>query len=113
MIEAAIFVIFPLCLAIRGVLRSAHDDDPEPCLGDPAWRLPHRRASGRPWRSRRSACTSLAGRRIVFLACFALFALNVMGGGDAKLLTASAVWFGFNSVPDDVPHLCLDLRRRC
>lgn len=32
----------------------------------------------------------------VFAACFALFAINVMGGGDAKLLTASAVWFGFN-----------------
>ncbi|MFD1744612.1 prepilin peptidase [Rhizobium helianthi] len=30
----------------------------------------------------------------VFVACFALFALNVMGGGDAKLLTASALWFG-------------------
>jgi prepilin peptidase CpaA len=32
----------------------------------------------------------------VFGACFALFAFNVMGGGDAKLLTATAVWFGFN-----------------
>ncbi len=37
-----------------------------------------------------------SGPRCVF-ACFILFALNVMGGGDAKLLTASAVWFGFNS----------------
>jgi prepilin peptidase CpaA len=27
--------------------------------------------------------------------CFALFALGIMGGGDAKILTASAVWFGF------------------
>lgn len=32
----------------------------------------------------------------VFLAGFGLFALNVMGGGDAKLLSASALWFGFN-----------------
>jgi prepilin peptidase CpaA len=32
----------------------------------------------------------------VFGVCFALFALNVMGGGDAKLLTAAAIWFGFN-----------------
>jgi prepilin peptidase CpaA len=32
----------------------------------------------------------------VFAVCFALFAANVMGGGDAKLLTATAVWFGFN-----------------
>ena len=33
---------------------------------------------------------------IVLVVCFALFALNVMGGGDAKILAASAVWFGFN-----------------
>ncbi|WFU47611.1 A24 family peptidase [Sinorhizobium terangae] len=32
----------------------------------------------------------------VFAVCFCLFALNVMGGGDAKLLTASAIWFGLN-----------------
>jgi prepilin peptidase CpaA len=33
----------------------------------------------------------------VFAVCFALFALNVMGGGDAKILSAAALWFGFNS----------------
>jgi prepilin peptidase CpaA len=32
---------------------------------------------------------------LVFLVCFALFAANVMGGGDAKLLSAAALWFGF------------------
>jgi prepilin peptidase CpaA len=36
----------------------------------------------------------LSAGLVVFSTCFALFALNVMGGGDAKLLTASAVWFG-------------------
>lgn len=39
----------------------------------------------------------LAGAVLVFLACFAFFALNVMGGGDAKLLAAAALWFGFDS----------------
>ncbi len=34
---------------------------------------------------------------VVFAVCFWLFAVNVMGGGDAKLLTASAIWFGFNA----------------
>lgn len=34
---------------------------------------------------------------VVFVVCFCLFATNVMGGGDAKLLTASAIWFGFNT----------------
>lgn len=38
----------------------------------------------------------LAAGLIVFFCCFALFAINVMGGGDAKLLTAAAVWYGFN-----------------
>ncbi|MBB3916934.1 prepilin peptidase CpaA [Rhizobium pisi] len=38
----------------------------------------------------------LAAGAIVFTACFALFALNVMGGGDAKLLSATALWFGLN-----------------
>ncbi len=37
----------------------------------------------------------VAAGLVVLLVCFALFALNVMGGGDAKLLAASAVWFGF------------------
>lgn len=34
---------------------------------------------------------------LVFSVCFCLFAANVMGGGDAKLLTACAIWFGFNA----------------
>jgi prepilin peptidase CpaA len=38
----------------------------------------------------------LAAGLAVFCGCFALFALNVMGGGDAKLLSAAALWFGFN-----------------
>ncbi|MBY3323591.1 A24 family peptidase [Rhizobium laguerreae] len=38
----------------------------------------------------------LAGAAIVFSACFALFAFNVMGGGDAKLMSATALWFGLN-----------------
>lgn len=35
----------------------------------------------------------MAAALAVFAVCFGLFAVNVMGGGDAKLLTASAVWF--------------------
>lgn len=38
----------------------------------------------------------LAAAAMVFAVCFGLFAINVMGGGDAKLLTAAAIWFGFN-----------------
>jgi prepilin peptidase CpaA len=37
---------------------------------------------------------SLAAAAAVFLVCFALFAANIMGGGDAKILTAASLWFG-------------------
>ncbi len=40
---------------------------------------------------------SVVAGLVIFSICFALFALNVMGGGDAKLLTACALWFGFNT----------------
>lgn len=39
----------------------------------------------------------------VFAVCFVLFALNAMGGGDAKILAASALWYGFN--PDLIGYL--------
>ncbi|AGA65278.1 prepilin peptidase CpaA [Liberibacter crescens BT-1] len=34
---------------------------------------------------------------ILFSFCFFLFAMNIMGGGDVKLLTSMAVWFGWDS----------------
>ncbi|KQC49693.1 peptidase [Candidatus Liberibacter solanacearum] len=33
---------------------------------------------------------------LVFIACFFFFSLNIMGGGDAKLLTTTSLWFGWN-----------------
>ncbi len=39
---------------------------------------------------------SLAAASVVFIICFGLFAINVMGGGDAKLLTAASLWFGLS-----------------
>lgn len=38
---------------------------------------------------------SLVAGAMVFAVLFAFFALNIMGGGDVKLLTAASVWFGF------------------
>ncbi len=38
----------------------------------------------------------VAAGLLVFLLCFCLFSAGVMGGGDAKLLTACALWFGWN-----------------
>lgn len=48
---------------------------------------------GLPWRE--VGFHVMAGL-IIFAVCFVFFALNAMGGGDAKLMTAAAVWFGFN-----------------
>ncbi|MCD2178959.1 A24 family peptidase [Rhizobium sp. C1] len=94
MIQAAILVIFPLCMAVAAfsdlftmtipnrvsviLLVSFFIVAPLAGVGlvDLGWHL-------------------LAGLS-VFAVVFVLFALNTMGGGDAKVLTASAVWFGFN-----------------
>lgn len=37
---------------------------------------------------------------IVLTATFTLFAFNVIGGGDAKLAAATALWLGFDGLPD-------------
>lgn len=94
MVEAAILVIFPLCMAMAAssdlltmtipnrlsILLTASFLAIAPFAGFSAFDiLMHIGAGG-----------------IVFAACFVLFALGIMGGGDAKILTASAVWFGLN-----------------
>ncbi len=92
MTEAAIFVVFPLCLAI-----AAFSD----LL---TMTIPNRVSA--ILLATFIVVAPLAGLSLtaiglhllagvaVFGVCFGLFAVNVMGGGDAKLLTASAVWFG-------------------
>jgi prepilin peptidase CpaA len=37
----------------------------------------------------------LAAAALVLVVCFGFFAAGWMGGGDAKLATATALWFGF------------------
>jgi prepilin peptidase CpaA len=95
MIEAAIFVIFPLCLAIAAFSDLFTMTIPNRVsailLGAFILIAP---VAGL---SLSMIGMHLAMGLIVFAGCFTLFALNIMGGGDAKLLTASAVWFGFNS----------------
>lgn len=93
MITAATFIVFPLCLAFAAFTDLF------------TMTIPNRVSaillaafvviapfSGLGWNE---IGMSLLGGVAVFAVCFALFALNVMGGGDAKLLTAAAVWFGF------------------
>jgi prepilin peptidase CpaA len=94
MVAAAIFLILPLCLALAAFTdlftMTIPNRIPAILLGSFLVIAPF---TGMDWST---IGMSLAAGLAVFAAGFALFALNVMGGGDAKLLTAAAVWFGFN-----------------
>jgi prepilin peptidase CpaA len=49
----------------------------------------------------------LAAGLAVLAASFALFAFGWIGGGDAKLMAATAVWFGFELVLEYIALSCL------
>jgi prepilin peptidase CpaA len=90
--QAIIFVVFPLCLAVAA------------CSDFLTMLIPNRVSAillasfvvvaPLAGLGLTDIALHLSAGLIVFSACFALFAFNIMGGGDAKLLTASAVWFG-------------------
>ncbi|WP_183720810.1 prepilin peptidase [Rhizobium sp. BK060] len=93
MTSSVIITIFPMCLAFAAVMDTL------------TMTIPNRISAilllsflalapfiGMDWQT---FGYHLLGGAVVFASCFFFFALNVMGGGDAKLLTAAAVWFGF------------------
>ena len=94
MINAAIFLIFPLCMAVAAFSDLF------------TMTIPNRVSiilAGAfvlivPFSGLTPSAIGMhfLGAAIVFIVCFALFALNIMGGGDAKLLSAAALWFGFD-----------------
>lgn len=94
MTQAIIFVVFPLCLAVAA------------CSDFLTMLIPNRVSAiliaafvvvaPLAGLGLNDIAMHLAAGLVVFSVCFALFAFNVMGGGDAKLLTASAVWFGLS-----------------
>ncbi len=94
MLSAAIIVIFPLCLAYAALTdiltMKIPNRVPLLLLGSFAIIAP---LTGMGWSEAGSHV--LAGA-IVFAACFGLFSFGVMGGGDAKLLTVAAIWFGMS-----------------
>ena len=93
MIDAAIFLIVPFCLALAAFTDLF-------TMKIPNWIsavlllsfTPVAWLGGLGWDA---VGMSLVGGAAVFAVCFALFASGVMGAGDAKLLTAASVWFGF------------------
>lgn len=94
MIPAAIMVIFPLCMAMAA------------CSDLLTMTIPNRLSvvliasflAIAPFAGLGPVdiAMHLGAGAAVFGVCFALFAFGIMGGGDAKILTASAIWFGFN-----------------
>lgn len=94
MVIAAVFLILPFCLAFAALNDLFTMTIPNKIsvilLGSFCIIAP---LSGMDWHT---FAMSFLAALLVFVCSFGLFALNTMGGGDAKLLTASAVWFGFN-----------------
>ncbi|MCL6705976.1 prepilin peptidase [Pseudomonas sp. R2.Fl] len=95
MIASVIFIVFPLCLVLAALTDFLEMTVPN--------RIPAILAGaffviapfvGLDWTG---FGLHLVAAFAVFSACFALFAFGVMGGGDAKLLTAAALWFGLNT----------------
>ena len=92
MIEAAIFLIFPLCLAIAAfsdLFTMTIPNRVSAILACSFFLLAPFSGLTMP-----DVGMHIAGAAIVFAICFTLFATNVMGGGDAKLLSSAALWFG-------------------
>lgn len=94
MVVAAIFLTLPLCLAFAALndLFSMTIPNRIPLILLSSF-IVVAPFTGMDWQT---FAMSMAAAAVVFLACFALFAANAMGGGDAKLLTAATIWYGFN-----------------
>lgn len=94
MITAAILVIFPLCLAVAAFSDMLTMTIPN--------RVSLLLLLSFPLIAPFAGLTipeigmHFAAGLMVFMVVFAFFALNIMGGGDAKLLASSAIWFGFH-----------------
>ena len=94
MLEALIFVVFPFCMVFAAVSDTLSmtiaNRVPLLLLAVFAVVAP---LTGMDWVA---YGWHFAAGGLVLLFTFGLFAARGMGGGDAKLLTATAVWMGFN-----------------
>lgn len=93
MLEAAIFVIFPFCMVFAAVsdLVSMTIANRVSLLLVAAFAV-LAPLTGMGWAE---IGLHFAAGAAVLAVTFVLFAIGGMGGGDAKLTAASAVWFGF------------------
>ncbi len=91
---AAVLLIPPLCLLIAAVsdllTMTIPNRIPLFLIASFAIIAP---VSGLPWAE---ISMSLVAGALVLTVCFGFFAAHLMGGGDVKLLAATAIWFGFS-----------------
>ena len=94
MLEALIFVVFPFCMVFAAVsdMLSMTIANRVSVLLIAVFAIVAP-LTGMDWAT---FGWHLAAGGLVLAVTFAMFAVGGMGGGDAKLLTASAVWMGFN-----------------
>jgi prepilin peptidase CpaA len=94
MLEALIFVVFPFCMVFAAVSDTLSmtiaNRVPLLLLAVFALVAP---LTGMGWAD---YGWHFAAGAAVLAVTFGMFALGGMGGGDAKLLSATAVWLGFN-----------------
>lgn len=94
MLEAAIFVIFPFCMAYAAVsdmVSMTIANRVSLILVASFVVIAALTGMAMP-----QIGTHLLAGLVVLCVTFSLFALGVMGGGDAKLLAATAVWIGYD-----------------
>lgn len=94
MLEALIFVVFPFCMLFAAIsdMLSMTIANRVPLLLIAVFALVAP-LTGMDWAA---YGMHFAAGGLVLCVTFGLFALGGMGGGDAKLLAATAVWMGFN-----------------
>lgn len=95
MLVALIFVVFPFCMLFAAISDTLSmtiaNRVPLILVGVFAVAAP---MTGMEWSV---YGMHLAAGMVVLAITFALFAMGGMGGGDAKLLAATAIWMGFNT----------------
>ncbi|MHA6685009.1 A24 family peptidase [Mesorhizobium sp. A556] len=94
MLEALIFVVFPFCMVFAAIsdMLSMTIANRVPLLLIVVFALAAP-LTGMDWAA---FGWHFAAGALVLSVTFGLFAMGGMGGGDAKLLAATAIWMGFN-----------------
>lgn len=94
MLEALIFVVFPFCMVFAAIsdMLSMTIANRVPLLLIVVFAVAAP-LTGMDWAT---YGWHFAAGGLVLSVTFGLFAIGGMGGGDAKLLAATAIWMGFN-----------------